>query len=185
MTFPADFLWGAATSAHQIEGSHDADGRGESVWEPFARRPGAIEGGGDGSIAADSYRRWKDDVDLLDELGLNAYRMSLSWARIVPEGRGRIEQRGLDHYARVRDELLGRGITPLVTLNHWDMPQALMDRRGWVDRSCVDAFAEFTQAAAERFADRVSWWIPQCEPWIVGLLGYHLGLHAPGITDLG
>lgn len=183
--FPAGFLWGAATSAHQIEGSHDADGRGESVWDVFARRPGAIEGGGDATIASNSFERWRDDIDLLAELGLNSYRMSLSWSRIMPEGTGRVESRGLDHYERVIDALLDAGITPMVTLNHWDMPQALMADRGWVGRSSVGAFAEFTQAAADRLADRVKWWIPQNEPWIVALLGYQLGLHAPGIADLG
>jgi len=185
MAFPSGFLWGAATSAHQIEGSHDADGRGESVWDVFARTPGAIEGGGDASTASDSYRRWSDDVDLLAGLGLGAYRMSLSWARIVPDGRGRVEQRGLDHYERQIDALLARGVEPLVTLNHWDMPQALMADRGWVSRSTVDAYTEFAVAAADRLADRVRWWVPQNEPWIIALLGYQLGLHAPGIADLG
>jgi beta-glucosidase len=182
--FPDGFLWGAATSAHQIEGSHDADGRGESVWDVFARRPGAIEGGGDASIASGSYRRWQEDIGLLGDLGLNAYRFSIGWSRVMPDGTGRVEERGLDHYERVLDELLARGITPLVTLNHWDMPQALMADRGWVGRSSVSAFAEFTEAVAGRIGDRVKWWIPQNEPWIIALLGYQLGLHAPGIADL-
>lgn len=183
--FPAEFLFGAATSAHQVEGSHDVDGRGESVWDVFARQPGAIEGGGDASRAADSYRRWRDDIVLLEQLHLGAYRFSVSWARVVPEGRGRVEPRGLDHYERMVDELLARGIEPVLTLNHWDMPQALMDRRGWVDRSSVDAFTEFADAVAGRLGDRVGWWITQNEPWIIALLGYRLGLHAPGIADLG
>lgn len=182
--FPCNFLWGAATSAHQIEGSHDADGRGESVWDVFARRPGAIEGGGDASRACDSYRRWREDIDLLSELGLNAYRFSVGWSRIMPEGTGRVETRGLDHYERIVDILLECGITPVLTLNHWDMPQALMADRGWVGRSSIDAFAQFTEAVAGRLADRVPWWIAQNEPWIVALLGYQLGLHAPGIADL-
>ncbi len=184
-SFPPGFLWGAATSAHQIEGSHDADGRGESVWDVFARTKGAIEGGGDASRAADSYRRWRDDIDILGELGLNAYRFSVGWSRIMPEGTGRVETRGLDHYERFVDTLLDRGIAPVLTLNHWDMPQALMAERGWVSRSSVDAFAEFTEAVSDRLGDRVEWWVTQNEPWIVALLGYQLGLHAPGIADLG
>lgn len=183
--FPPEFLWGAATSAYQVEGSLDADGRGESVWDVFARRPGAIEGGGDGSQASDSYRRWADDVELIAGLGLNAYRFSVGWSRIVPEGRGRIEKRGLDHYERFVDALLDHGVTPVLTLNHWDMPQALMADGGWVARSSVDAFAEFTTAVADRLADRVEWWVTQNEPWIIALLGYQLGLHAPGVRDLG
>ena len=183
-SFPSEFLWGAATSAYQTEGSLDADGRGRSIWETFAARPGAVEGGGDGSHACDSYRRWAEDVDLVGELGLKAYRFSTAWARIVPEGRGRIEKRGLDHYERVIDALLQRGVTPMLSLNHWDMPEALMAGGGWAARSTVDAFAEYAAAVADRFADRVEWWIVQNEPWIVALLGYHLGLHAPGRRDL-
>ncbi len=185
MTFPVGFLWGAATSAYQIEGSRDADGRGTSVWDTFAARPGAIEGGGDGSRACDSYRRWPEDIELLAELGLGAYRFSVAWSRIMPDGWGQVETRGLDHYERFVDALLDRGIVPVLTLNHWDMPQTLMAAGGWADRRSVDAFAEFTQAVAGRLADRVPWWITQNEPWIVALLGYRLGLHAPGVRDLG
>ncbi|WP_051425493.1 GH1 family beta-glucosidase [Jiangella gansuensis] len=183
--FPPGFLWGAGTSAYQIEGSLDADGRGESVWDVFARRAGAVEGGGDGSRACDSYRRWAEDVDLVAELGLGAYRFSVGWSRVMPDGRGRIEQRGLDHYERFVDALLDRGVAPVLTLNHWDMPQALMADGGWAARSSVDAFAEYTAAVADRLADRVEWWITQNEPWIIALLGYQLGLHAPGVRDLG
>lgn len=182
--FPPGFLWGAATSAYQIEGSLDADGRGRSVWDAFAERPGAIEGGGDARIATDSYARWRDDIDLVSELGLGAYRFSIAWSRIVPDGRGRIESRGLDHYERIVDELLARGIEPVVTLNHWDMPDALMADGGWMSRSSVDAFVEYAEAVAGRLGDRVPWWITQNEPWIIQLLGYQLGLHAPGVRDL-
>lgn len=185
MTFPDGFLFGAATSSYQIEGSLDADGRGESVWDVFARTPGAVEGGGDGSVACDSYRRWRDDVALVRELGLTAYRFSVGWSRVLPEGRGRVETRALDHYERLVDALLGAGVTPVVTLNHWDMPQALMAHRGWVGRESVGAFAEYAAAVAGRLADRVEWWVTQNEPWIIALLGYQLGLHAPGIADLG
>jgi beta-glucosidase len=184
MTFPDGFLFGAATSSYQVEGSLDADGRGESVWDTFARTPGAIEGGGDGSVACDSYRRWRDDVALIRELGLQAYRFSVGWSRVVPEGRGRVETRALDHYERFVDALLEAGVTPMLTLNHWDMPQALMSHQGWVGRESVDAFAEYAAAVAARLADRVEWWVTQNEPWIIALLGYQLGLHAPGIADL-
>ena len=183
-TFPSDFLWGAATSAYQIEGSLDVDGRGRSIWETFATQPGAIEGGGDGSRACDSYRRWRDDVDLVTELGLGAYRFAASWARIMPEGRGRVEPRGLDHYERIVDALLERGVTPMLSLNHWDMPEALMADGGWAGRSTVDAFAEYAVAVADRVGDRVSWWLAQNEPWIIALLGYQVGVHAPGVKDL-
>src|SRR6476660_7915780 len=182
--FPPGFLYGAATSAFQIEGSLEVDGRGASVWDAFCRRPGAIEGGGDASVACDSYRRWEQDVDLLAQLSLTAYRFSVGWSRVMPEGRGRVEPRGLDHYERLVDALLARGIVPVLTLNHWDMPQALMADGGWAARSSVDAFAEYTTAVAGRLADRVPWWITQNEPWVVSLLGYRLGLHAPGVRDL-
>ncbi len=184
LVFPAGFLWGAATSAYQIEGSLDVDGRGRSIWESFAARPGAIEGGGDGSRACDSYRRWRDDLDLVAELGLNAYRFAIGWPRVMPDGRGRVESRGLDHYERIIDRLLAGGVTPVVSLNHWDMPEALMADGGWVGRSTVHAFAAYAAAVADRFGDRVQWWITQNEPWIIALLGYHLGLHAPGMRDL-
>ncbi len=183
--FPDGFLWGVATSAYQIEGSLEVDGRGRSIWEDFADRPGAIEGGGDASVACDSYRRWPEDIALVEQLNLGAYRFSLAWSRIMPEGTGTVEQRGLDHYERIVDALLERGITPVVTLNHWDMPSALMDAGGWAARRTVDAFAEYADAAAERLGDRVPWWITQNEPWIIQLLGYQLGLHAPGVRDLG
>ncbi|MBT2483801.1 MULTISPECIES: GH1 family beta-glucosidase [unclassified Microbacterium] len=182
--FPADFLWGAATSAYQIEGSLDVDGRGRSIWDTFAEQPGAIEGGGDARVACDSYRRWKDDLEILSELGMKAYRFSLAWSRIMPDGRGRVNSRGLDHYERIIDELRRREIEPIVTLNHWDMPEALMADGGWMGRGTVDAFTEYAVAASERLGDRVDWWVTQNEPWIIQLLGYQLGLHAPGIHDL-
>ncbi|UNX56271.1 GH1 family beta-glucosidase [Georgenia sp. TF02-10] len=184
LPLPPGFLWGAATSAFQTEGSLAVDGRGESVWDVFARRPGAIEGGADGSVACGSYRRWPEDLALLTELGLGAYRFSVAWSRVMPAGTGRVEPRGLDHYERVVDALLARGIVPVLTLNHWDMPQALMADGGWAGRGSVAAFAEYTRAVADRLADRVEWWITQNEPWVVALLGYQLGLHAPGVADL-
>jgi beta-glucosidase len=182
--FPPGFLWGAATSAYQTEGSLDVDGRGTSVWDSFARIPGAVEGGGDASIATDSYRRWQEDVDLVADLGMNSYRFATAWSRVVPDGRGRVEPRALDHYERFVDALLEKGIAPVLTLNHWDMPEALMDEGGWLGRGSVDAFVHYAEAVAGRLGDRVPWWITQCEPWIVQLLGYQLGIHAPGLADL-
>jgi beta-glucosidase len=182
MSFPEGFLWGAGTSAYQIEGAH---GRAESVWEVFCRRPGAIEGGGDGSRACDSFLRWREDVALVKELGLGAYRFSIGWSRVMPEGTGRADPAALDHYERFTDALLEAGVVPVVTLNHWDMPSALLAGQGWVSRSSVAAFAEYAEAVAARLADRVGWWVTQNEPWIIALLGYQLGLHAPGIADLG
>lgn len=182
--FPADFLWGAATSAYQTEGALHVDGRGPSVWDSFATRPGAIEGGGDAAIATDSYRRWRDDVELIGDLGLRAYRFSTAWSRVVPDGRGTINAAALDHYERFVDALLEKGVEPVLTLNHWDMPDALMDEGGWLGRGSVDAFTHYATAVAERLGDRVPWWITQCEPWIVQLLGYQLGIHAPGLADL-
>ncbi len=182
--FPPDFLWGAATSAYQIEGYRDADGAGESVWDVFCRRPGAIEGGADGSHACGSYGSPERDVALLTELGLNAYRFSVGWSRVLPTGRGPANSAALDHYERCVDGLLAAGIEPVLTLNHWDMPQALMADGGWVGRGSVAAFGTYAAAVAGRLGDRVTWWITQNEPWIIQLCGYQLGLHAPGVADL-
>jgi beta-glucosidase len=179
MSFPDGFLWGASTSAYQIEGAVAADGRGPSIWDTFSHTPGKIEGGGTGDVACDHYHRWESDLDLLASLNLNAYRFSLAWPRLFPDGVRR-EQRGFDHYDRLIDGLLARGIEPVVTLYHWDLPQALEDRGGWRARDTVDRFAEHAAACFDAYGDRVRWWLTINEPWIVGLLGYLLGLHAPG-----
>jgi beta-glucosidase len=167
-----------------VEGSVDADGRGTSIWDTFSHTPGKIDGGGTGDVACDSYRRYEEDLDLLAGLGLNAYRFSLAWPRIFPSGAGTVERRGLDHYDRLIDGLLERGIEPVVTLYHWDLPQALEDRGGWLSRDTVDRFGEYAATCFEAYGDRVRWWITVNEPWIVGLLGYRLGLHAPGHRDV-
>ena len=148
--FPKGFLWGAATAAHQIEGSPLADGAGPSIWTRFAHTPGMTLNGDTGDVACDHYRRWKDDVRLMRELGLQAYRFSVSWSRILPEGTGRVNQAGLDFYSRLVDELLANGIEPLLTLYHWDMPAALDDRGGWLNRDCADWFAEYGTRAVPR-----------------------------------
>jgi beta-glucosidase len=178
--FPDGFLWGAATSAYQIEGAVDVDGRGRSIWDTFTHEPGRIEGGGTGDVACDHYRRWQQDVDLLAQIGANAYRFSLAWPRLFPQGGGAREQRGFDHYDRLIDALLERRITPVVTLYHWDLPQALEDRGGWRARDTAARFAEYASACFDSYGDRVSFWLTINEPWIVGLLGYLHGLHAPG-----
>jgi beta-glucosidase len=178
--FPDGFLWGAATSAYQIEGAVDADGRGPSIWDTYVHAPGTIDGGDTGDVACDHYHRWREDVDLIAGLGLNAYRFSVSWPRIHPRGRGPANARGLDHYSRLVDALLERGIEPVLTLYHWDLPQALEDEGGWRSRATVERFVEYAQACFAALGDRVRWWLTINEPWIVGLLGYLHGLHAPG-----
>jgi len=170
-------MWGVSTSAFQIEGALDADGRGPSIWDDFFG-----ESGDTGAVAVDHYRRWPQDVQLLAQLNVNAYRFSLAWPRLFPDGRRR-EQRGFDHYDRLIDALLERGIEPVVTLYHWDLPQALEDDGGWRDRDTAARFADFATDCYSAFGDRVKWWLTVNEPWIVGLLGYLHGLHAPGYRD--
>src|SRR3954447_18261146 len=146
MTFPEGFLWGVSTSAYQIEGAVDEDGRGVSIWDTFSHTPGKIDGGGTGDVACDHYHRWQEDVEVLGELGVNAYRLSLAWPRIFPAGGGAHERRGIDHYSRLIDALLERGIEPVITLYHWDLPQALEDEGGWRSRDTVEAFVDYAQA---------------------------------------
>ena len=182
--FPDGFLLGVSTSSYQVEGAVDVDGRGESIWDRFSHEPGKTANGDNGDVACDHYRRWREDLDLLGELGVNAYRFSIAWPRLYPSGGGTLERRGLDHYDRLIDGLLQRGITPIVTLYHWDLPQALEDRGGWLSREVVDRFTEYAATCFEAYGDRVEWWVTINEPWIIGLLGYRLGLHAPGKVDL-
>jgi beta-glucosidase len=181
--FPTHFLWGAATAAYQIEGAAREDGRGESIWDRFAATPGKIENGDSGDVACDSYHRYPEDIRLAHELGLNAFRFSIAWPRILPDGRGRPNPAGLDFYDRLVDELLAKQLEPFVTLYHWDLPQALEERGGWPVRETVDAYTEYVEIVAARLGDRVRHWITQNEPWVASWLGYGLGLHAPGRTD--
>jgi beta-glucosidase len=181
--FPPDFVWGAAVSAYQIEGAVDTDGRGESIWDRFTAMPGKIENGEDGRVACDSYHRYREDVRLARDLGLNALRFSIAWPRILPDGCGLPNQAGLDYYDRLVDELLAAEIEPFVTLYHWDLPQTLEDAGGWPSRETVDAFAEYVGVVAARLGDRVRTWITQNEPWVIGWLGYGMGKHAPGRTS--
>jgi len=178
--FPAEFVWGAATASYQIEGAATEDGRGESIWDRFSATPGKVRTGDTGLVACDFYHRYREDIALLRELGLDAFRFSIAWPRILPEGRGRVNQAGLDFYDRVVDELLANDIEPFVTLYHWDLPQALEDQGGWVSRETVDAFCEYAQVVAARLGDRVGRWITHNEPQVASWAGYGSGAHAPG-----
>jgi beta-glucosidase len=186
LPFPDGFTWGAATAAYQIEGAAAADGRGPSVWDTFSHTPGKVRGGDTGDIACDSYNRYAEDADLIKSLGLSAYRFSISWPRILPVGEGgksAINQAGLDYYQRLVDALAERGISPAVTLFHWDTPQALQDRGGWASRDTALRFAEYASIVGEALGDRVSKWITLNEPHVVANHGHRTGVHAPGLTD--
>jgi len=182
-TFPAGFLWGAATSAYQIEGAVDADGRGPSVWDTFCHTPGKIAGGETGDVACDFYNRYEEDLDLLASLGLNAFRFSVAWPRVQPTGRGPANQAGLDFYRALVDGLASRGITPAITLHHWDLPQALEDDGGWAKRDTAERFADYTRLVAEAIGDAGGLWITLNEPQQVANQGYRVGTHAPGHRD--
>ncbi|HEX8619667.1 MAG TPA: GH1 family beta-glucosidase, partial [Thermoanaerobaculia bacterium] len=178
--FPAGFLWGAATSAYQIEGSPLADGAGPSIWHRFVRTPGRVHNGETGDVACDHYNRYREDVALMKELGLTTYRFSISWSRILPEGTGRVNEAGLDFYRRLVDELLANGIAPNATLYHWDLPAALDDRGGWLNRDVAEWFAEYAEVMFRALDDRVTMWATLNEPWVVTDGGYLHGPLAPG-----
>jgi beta-glucosidase len=178
--FPAGFHWGVATAAYQIEGAVAEDGRGESIWDTFCRRPGVIRGGQTGEVATDHYHRWAQDVELMADLGITAYRFSIAWPRVQPDGKGPANAAGLDFYDRLTDALLAAGITPVPTLYHWDLPQPLEDEGGWLARQTASRFADYASIAAERLADRIGMWITLNEPFVVTAFGYALGIHAPG-----
>ena len=181
--FPDHFVWGVATSAFQIEGAHDVDGRGPSIWDTYAARPGFIEDGSNANVACDHYYRYGEDVALMKFLGVGAYRFSIAWPRIFPTGRGEPNTAGLDFYDRLVDALLDARIAPWITLYHWDLPQALQDEGGWLNRSTVDAFVELADVVSERLGDRVQHWITHNEPWCVSVLGHAQGHQAPGRTN--
>jgi beta-glucosidase len=182
--FPDGFVWGAATSSYQIEGAVDADGRGESIWDRFCQVPGRISDGSSGAVACDHYHRWSQDIELLAGMGLTGYRFSIAWPRIMPTGRGPVNQAGLDFYDRLVDGLLAAGIRPLPTLYHWDLPQALEDQGGWPVRSTAEAFADYTEVVVSRLADRVTDWMTINEPFVVANHGHLTGEHAPGRHSL-
>jgi len=181
--FPAHFLWGAATASYQIEGATREDGRGSSIWDDFANTPGKVYGGDTGEVAADHYHRVEEDTDLMVRLGLGAYRFSIAWPRILPEGRGRINPAGLDFYDRLVDTLLAKGIEPFVTLYHWDLPSKLEREGGWLNRATAYAFADYAEIVTRRLGDRVANWITLNEPWCSAYLGYGIGVHAPGLSN--
>ena len=182
--FPKDFLWGAATASYQIEGAWDKHGKGESIWDRFSHAPGKILMGDTGDVADDHYRLWKKDIGLMKKLGLQAYRFSISWPRVLPTGRGKVNQKGLDFYSRLVDGLLDANIKPFITLYHWDLPQALEEEGGWTVRSTAEAFVDYTDLITRTLGDRVKNWITHNEPACVAWLGYAIGIHAPGLTEL-
>ncbi|MFG3227250.1 GH1 family beta-glucosidase [Kitasatospora sp. NPDC048194] len=179
---PAGFRWGAATAAYQIEGAVDEDGRGPSVWDTFVTRPGAVRDGHTGAVACDHYHRYPEDIALMRGLGLDGYRFSISWPRVVPTGSGPVNPAGLAFYDRLVDALLEAGITPLPTLFHWDLPQGLEDHGGWLNRDTAYRFAEYAAIVADRLGDRIPAWITLNEPFVHTVFGYALGVHAPGRT---
>ena len=178
--FPKDFLWGCATAAYQIEGSPLADGAGPSIWHRFVRTPGRVRNGDTGDVACDHYHRWRDDVALMKELGLTAYRFSISWSRVLPGGRGKVNAAGLGFYERLVDELLRAGIRPMATLYHWDLPAALDDRGGWLNRDSADWFADYASVMFQALDDRIGHWVTLNEPWVITDGGYLHGALAPG-----
>lgn len=181
--FPENFLWGTATAAYQIEGGVREGGRGPSIWDIFSHTPGRIQDGDTGDVATDHYHRWVEDLDLMVELGMPAYRFSIAWPRVQPGGRGRLNVAGVDFYARLLDGLLARGITPVVTLYHWDLPQELEDDGGWPQRDTAMRFADYAEQLGAALGDRVAMWTTLNEPWCTAFLGYAAGVHAPGRTD--
>ncbi|MGI5163822.1 GH1 family beta-glucosidase [Spirillospora sp. CA-253888] len=181
--FPADFTWGAATAAYQIEGAAAEDGRGPSVWDDFCRTPGKVLNGDTGDVAVDHYHRYRDDVALMAELGLTAYRFSISWSRVQPDGTGAPNPAGLDFYRRLVDELLEAGVQPWPTLYHWDLPSALEKAGGWPERDTAHRFADYAALVHEALGDRVRHWTTVNEPWCAAFLGYASGEHAPGRRD--
>ena len=182
-TFPRGFLWGVATSAFQIEGAAAEDGRGVSIWDRYAATPGRIVDGSDAHVACDHYHRWREDLALLRDLGVNAYRFSVAWPRVLPAGRGTPNARGLDFYERLVDALLEAGIRPMATLYHWDLPVPLQDAGGWGSRAILDAFVGYTDVVSRRLGDRVAQWVTQNEPWCIATLGHENGEQAPGLRD--
>ncbi|MDN4481125.1 glycoside hydrolase family 1 protein [Demequina muriae] len=182
-TFPDDFLFGAATASYQIEGGAREGGRGPSIWDTFCATPGKVVGGDSGDVACDHFHRWEEDIDMMAELGLQAYRFSIAWPRVQPLGTGEFNAEGIAFYRGIIDRLKSKGITPMVTLYHWDLPQALDDQGGWLSRGTVDAFAVYARRMAEEFGADVDMWATLNEPWVAAFVGYGAGAHAPGHAD--
>ncbi|MFW6214414.1 MAG: GH1 family beta-glucosidase [Alkalispirochaetaceae bacterium] len=180
LNFPEGFLWGVATASYQVEGAAREDGRGESIWDTFCRTPGKVLHGHTGDVACDQYHRYEEDADLMVDLGVEAYRFSIAWPRVQPEGKGEWNDAGLDYYKRLADALISRGIRPVATLYHWDLPQPLQDAGGWPERETASRFAEYAERIFAELSGRVSMWITLNEPWCSSVLGYLHGVHAPG-----
>jgi beta-glucosidase len=185
MSFPEGFAWGTATASYQIEGAVDVGGRSKSIWDTFSHTPGKVDNGDNGDVADDHYHRYAEDVQHMADLGVGWYRFSLAWPRLQPDGRGALNEQGVDFYARLIEALLAKDITPWVTLYHWDLPQVLEDAGGWPERDTAERFAEYAAAVYERLSDRVTAWTTLNEPWCSSILGYSAGAHAPGVTDPG
>jgi beta-glucosidase len=179
-TFPQDFVWGTATASYQVEGAVREDGRGASIWDTFSAIPGNVKNGNTGEVACDHYHRWREDIELMRQLNISAYRFSIAWSRIFPEGRGQVNQKGIDFYSRLVDGLLAARITPFVTLYHWDLPQTLEDEDGWLRRGISEDFTNYADVVSRAIGDRVKHWITFNEPWVFTWLGYVKGEHAPG-----
>jgi len=184
MSFPEDFNWGTATASYQIEGAFADGGRTPSIWDTFSKTPGKVVNADNGDVACDHYHRYQEDIQIMKDLGIQSYRFSLAWPRIIPGGTGAAGKHGIDFYDRLIDALLEAGIQPTATLYHWDLPQSLQDKGGWANRDIVGQFADYATLAAESFGDRVSNWITINEPWCVTWLGNFWGVHAPGLKDL-
>jgi len=184
LTFPNEFVWGCAASAYQVEGAWNEDGKGPSIWDTFVHTPGHIVNNETGDIAVDHYHRYQEDVALMKELGLNSYRFSISWSRVLPNGAGKINQAGLDFYDRLVDELLKYNIEPYACLFHYDLPQKLQDKGGWPNRETAYLFADYAGIVAEHLSDRIKVWMTHNEPWVSAMAGYFAGEHAPGIKDV-
>jgi len=184
LVFPDGFLWGAATAAYQIEGAWDEDGKNPSIWDDFSHTPGQVANGDTGDVACDHYHRYREDVALMKRLNLKAYRFSVSWPRVLPEGKGRVNEAGVDFYSRLVDELLAAGIMPAVTLYHWDLPLAIQEQGGWPNLATADLFADYAELMFRRLGDRVKFWITLNEPQVVAHHGHYQGEHAPGHKNL-
>ncbi|MHB8635008.1 MAG: GH1 family beta-glucosidase [Fimbriimonadaceae bacterium] len=183
LRFPDEFVWGSATASYQIEGAARDEGRGPSVWDTFSHTPNKVANGQTGDIACDHYRRYREDVGLMSEIGLQAYRFSISWSRLLPHGTGPVNQAGLDFYNRLLDELASKAIDPYITLFHWDYPQELHDRGGWAHPDAAQWFGDFAELCFSQFGDRCKHWITLNEPWCYAFLGHGVGVHAPGIVS--
>ena len=183
LQFPRNFAWGAATAAYQIEGAWDEDGKGESIWDRFCHTAGHIVDSTSGDTACDSYHKYREDISLLRELGIKNYRCSISWPRVLPAGRGMVNEKGLDYYDRLVDELCSANIEPFVTLYHWDLPQSLQDMGGWANRDTGKYFADYAALVSRRLGDRVKYWTTLNEPWVIAHLGHRTGEMAPGLKD--